>query len=433
MANLGRIELCTDRAKVFVGTGVELKVIYIVGPGGLSRNGMIRVITPGITPPPNYSNPGAPGFVTTKCSRDNAELEVTYARDHRMDDVFGKERLDRIATWPMRQTQVRARNVDLVEGDTITVTVGEKRFGGPGISFGKYLNIEEYFVCCEVDVDGSQEFKEICDPVPIKVEKKGPAMLRVYGPSIVVPGEKQRITVSAFDENGVDLPDSYEGSVEFSATTKDDSVSGPYKFNAEDGGHKHFNDIVCAELGTRSVHRIEVVDNDNDFEAISAPMVEGLIDDKYKIYWGSIHPHTGISLDVRLNGNVMNTPDDTYIYSREVVGLDFAAVCDHGIGQPDEDDMLPEEWELTKDCARRHNHPGRFVTFSSFEFSSERYGDHNFYFLNDDMPMEKIYDIDKLYEFYRGTDTIIIPHHVAVMRPIDWDHHDPEVEPLVEI
>ena len=108
------------------------------------------------------------------------------------------------------------------------------------------------------------------------------------------------------------------------------------------------------------------------------------------IYFGDIHTHTTFSDGRR-------EPEETL--GRAKSHLDFYAFTDHAqlpdsltwsrisrgldaIVQP-----MGKRWPEMQKLIREAHHPGKFVTFLAYEWSSMQWGDHNIYFLNDDEPI----------------------------------------------
>ncbi len=77
----------------------------------------------------------------------------------------------------------------------------------------------------------------------------------------------------------------------------------------------------------------------------------------WNVYYGHLHNHTGYS-----DGE--GTPADAYAHARDVAGLDFMGISDHGI-------MISQgEWNSLKSIANQYNADGSFATFWGFEWSS---------------------------------------------------------------
>ena len=163
------------------------------------------------------------------------------------------------------------------------------------------------------------------------------------------------------------------------------------------------------------------------------------------LYFGEIHTHTGLS-DGR------GEPADAVAVGK--AHLDFCALADHA-QFPDLSDFDDWEWGRERHAgwreavpgvkARWHEvqalmrdnyEPGQFVTFLAQEWSSNRWGDHNIYYLRDDEPLRFANSLSQLYAAVEGVDAMVIPHHTAYplrQRGIDWAEFDNAKAPVVEI
>jgi hypothetical protein len=103
--------------------------------------------------------------------------------------------------------------------------------------------------------------------------------------------------------------------------------------------------------------------------------------------------------------------------------------------------MRPEfepEWDLVKRLCREHNEPGRLVSFPGYEWTGNRtrWGDCNVFFRGEPAPLDLSLDIDDLFANLKALGAIAIPHHTGYEvgdRGKDWDHHDEDVCPFVEV
>jgi len=101
-------------------------------------------------------------------------------------------------------------------------------------------------------------------------------------------------------------------------------------------------------------------------------------------------------------------------------------------------DHFLEDWKLIQEVVAEANSPGEFVTFLGYEWHGNRrkYGDHNVYYLKDYEPLDCSETLPELYANLRKTEAIAIPHHTGYKvgeRGKDWNFHDEELSPLVEI
>lgn len=75
-------------------------------------------------------------------------------------------------------------------------------------------------------------------------------------------------------------------------------------------------------------------------------------------YFGYLHSHTSYS-----DGAL--TPEEAYAYARDVAGLDFLGITEHGYYMVEN----PHHWEELVETAKRFTEPGRFVAFRGTEWT----------------------------------------------------------------
>jgi hypothetical protein len=162
--------------------------------------------------------------------------------------------------------------------------------------------------------------------------------------------------------------------------------------------------------------------------------------DGLQLYWGDLHGQSehhvmhSQKMDFRQTGwskgISCGTLDECYRYARDVSMLDFVAITDQGA-------CLTDQWEFCQHKVREYHVPGRFVTLKGYEAGSPL-GHRNVIYSTDEI--DKPLDAKRFNSFHpdvvfehnrRRGDVIIIPHHVKTWT--DWQYHDPELEPLMEI
>ena len=152
----------------------------------------------------------------------------------------------------------------------------------------------------------------------------------------------------------------------------------------------------------------------------------------YKYFFGDIHAQTWMSDGV---GDL----DEFYIQHRDLLQDDFACITDHDtfVGNG----IMPSEWQEQKEMATHYHQEGRFVTFYGQEWTTARwpkgFGHKNIYHIDPTMPLldhtdEETNNTAKLFEKAKKLGAICIPHHIG-WTGVDWENHDPEAQPLVEI
>jgi hypothetical protein len=301
-------------------------------------------------------------------------------------------------------------------GESIIVTLGDTSGGGPGTRAQQIAqNGCEFTV--SVDYDGSGQWARLEDSPRLDI-LGGPAVrLHAVAPSIIQVGEELFLVVAPLDAFG------------HLAT----GFAGPVTLASGD----RMADLPVSEgiarrrlrLSAPGMQRVAVAAG--DLRAESNPILVQPDPPSFNLYWGDIHGHSTLSDGLR-------SPDDYYGYARQVARLDFAALTDHerawGAKGPD-----PRQWDEMRRKAVEYYEPGRFVTFSAYEWTSGRYGHKCVYYLTDDQPLFTAWDPAsdtpaRLYAALRGRPAMVITHHPAGgPAAADLAAIDPAWEPLVEI
>ena len=166
-------------------------------------------------------------------------------------------------------------------------------------------------------------------------------------------------------------------------------------------------------------------------------------DEPPSLYFGEIHTHTCLS-DGR------GEPADAI--AQGMAHLDFCALADHAQwpDMPEHDfdrsaasaewrtgvPALRDRWAEVQALVRDNYQPGVFVPFLGYEWSSDRWGDHNVYYLHDDEPIRYASSLPELYAAVEGVPAMVVPHHTAYPphhRGYTWEAFDTSKAPFVEI
>ncbi len=155
------------------------------------------------------------------------------------------------------------------------------------------------------------------------------------------------------------------------------------------------------------------------------------IDEPLHHYYGDLHGHTWMSDGT---GDV----DEYFRIRREYYEDDFASLTDHDTFVHKH--IFPTEFDLMNEYHRHYDKPGEFVTLFGQEYTTGRPPNgvgHKCLYHTDPIPLldhrDPAQDTGaKLAERLRELGGIMIPHHVG-WTGTDWENHDPQVQPLVEI
>jgi len=162
-----------------------------------------------------------------------------------------------------------------------------------------------------------------------------------------------------------------------------------------------------------------------------------------RVCFGDLHQHSEFSGCGRLNGSA----DQNQLYTRFVRGLDFMSTIDHA------EHLNDRDWRALQLAAERNNRPGRFVTFTGFEWTSEFDAGGNLYRGHYNAVFREVGRGDtyfsasdprtntplELWEALRravgGSGNVLtFPHHTSRrMAWLSWNYYDPDMVPLIEI
>ena len=396
----GTLELHGPRA-VPAGGRASWEIVYTAGPLGVATGGgVLFQVSPfwGWSPPQTEA-PAAEGHVGVTTS-GSARLEVEVG--------------------DLGYAIARVMEGRVAAGESVTFAYGPARAD-------RFAEKEERFYV-KVDGDGDGFFAPVTGYPLVETLPGEAARLLATASSFTGPDGAVRLTVAALDAMD-DRATGYRGTVRLEATGASFDLPPPYTFDEHDAGAHTFE----LHGATKDSFRIEVADDAGGLAALSNPIAPGPFPTGHVLLWGDLHGHSNLS-------DGTGTPEDYYAFARAVAALDVAALTDHdahGLWALDE---RPELWDRIRAAARRAYEPGRFVTFAGYEWTSWTFGHRHVLFGRDDdaplfsMRAPATSTPEGLWAALAGHDAITIPHHPAGGPvPIDWDHHDPRFEPVVEI
>jgi hypothetical protein len=165
-----------------------------------------------------------------------------------------------------------------------------------------------------------------------------------------------------------------------------------------------------------------------------------------EVFYGDLHNHSGLSYG---HGSF----DDAIKNAK--LQLDFVSVTLHAAWPdiPTDDPRLGylvdyhkigfakalNNWKGYLKKVDDYNQPGEFVTFPSYEWHSNQYGDYCIYYKDVlDLPIFDSMDLSLLRQnlMQLPTQTFLIPHHIGYKqgyRGINWDAFSNQISPVAEI
>lgn len=417
----------TPHENMAAGSFVTLSFRYMVGEQGFAEGGVLRIGTPctgwGEPLPPRsryWFAMQPPAYF-----RRNTMAELTTAGDAQIKLSVEKRMLRYTppgGAWRWWIT-IQVEKASLAPGDVITVVYGDTRWGERGAQVQKFPEKEAYFEVL-VDVEGTGEYVEIPgSPLTFDIVSGQASRLKVTLPSLVGRANPFDIRLALTDDfHNLAQPTSV-GSI----TLQDVTHDPPHRVEIKpDAAEMSLSDKASFVFENRGVHRLRAHSARPRIQTQSNPVLVQEETPQEQIYWGDLHTQS------KFHGPgswSVGTPDELYRYAREVSHLDFAAITDDAA-------PIGEGWFPIQQAAIDHYEPGAFVTFKAFEWCSKKYGHRNTIF--GDLEVEEHYPrdlfegtIEEFWDYFRGKNVIMIPHHTLVWT--DWDYHDPELEPLVEL
>ena len=409
LAAEGRFRVDTG-GELIAGQQANLKLYYEAGAGGLRAGSRLRFGLPNtgwdkpVVPQQRYWDEIVNGDarrlapfhpVNTTATVENGGKTVCALEV--MERMLVPDEDPAFAYWRWWIT-LTVEGDDLPAGGRICVLYGDERFGVPTriqTFVEPQINVAAY-----VASPGSDEFFTICgSPFYLDVVAGAPARANVVVPSVGDEECKPRIV---FTDECQCVP-----------------ASRPSIALTLEGG------ALCDESGRVWGRANPTV----------APDASGL-----RLFWGDLHAQSEHHVmhsqkkDFRQEGwskgISCGTLDECYEYGRDVSMLDFVAMTDQGA-------CLTNKWEYCQGKVREYHADGKFVVFRGYEAGSPL-GHRNVIFSSDtiEAPLDPVrfnsFHPTVVFEHYRGRkDVLIIPHHVKTWT--NWDYHDPELEPVMEI
>lgn len=402
-------EFSISRDTVHVGESVELSVEYKVGESGIEQGGGLRLMTPYSS----WSDAVLSENDVVLQSAESAKLDVNLIR----------------YAYPMfgHIYAIIVSEGCLVKGDVIRI-----KYHGPdgGVRAQTYPKEQVHFPAL-LDARGDGMYYPLSYSIvpAVKVVPGGANRVRIAVPMIVKNGKPFDVRALILDEHYNPVIEPYTHPLTL-RLERDDKTIREMSCNAQDGRFiftglvpDHPGMYVITVSGPGLQDRQQVIKCTADESELS-------------LYWGAIHGHTDVS-----DGEF--DPDDYYRYGRDSGLLDFCCLADH-------------DWEIVEhernrkrggftylqELAQKHNDPGRFVTFSAYEWMGPD-GHVNVYYNNDrtDNPIyvgdvsvlqwQKAQTLAGLIDLYQGRDDVILIPHSSHGQL--WRSHDDALMPVVEM
>jgi hypothetical protein len=392
-----------DGTRVTAGGRGRFRLSYEVGPLGIAKGGGIYLQ---VSPFWGWSTPQvederAPGYTRVEASAGDIELKPR---------TLGPQLL-----------QLRVTGRPLRAGDRVTLVYGA---GPAGAVADRYAERGSRFWFA-VDGDGDGVRGVLKDSPQVEVLPGQPAKLRVTLPGSARPGESVAITLALLDAVGnAGMP--VQGEIVFPEPPAGLELPARVALAPADGGHK----TVFGTAREPGIVRLRA-EGPGGLSAESNPLL--ISREGPRVLWGDLHGHSNLS-------DGTGTPEQYFLYARDVSGLDVAALTDHDHWGMLALDVHPELWDEIQRETRRFHEPGRFVTLLGYEWTSWIQGHRHVLHFADQAKLLSSLDPDyaspvQLWRALAGLPVLTFAHHSAG-GPIatNWAiPPDPVLEPVTEI
>ena len=410
---MGAIKLLTPGPFV-AGSYAELVLVYTAGTFGIDDTGMVKVSwrTTSDLSKPQFSKPDAANFTTVEAS-NGARLEVWF---------------DRLNIRPYGNTLlIRVGRGYLRCGDTLTIRLGDRRQGSPGLRL--QTNVENKVeLRSSVDAFAAYEFCELPEQPAFDLVA-GPAVSwKAILPSLAVVGEPFRLAIVAEDMWGNPTGDA-AGTLKLEPSMPLGGLDDRVAIKKGDGP-RVIENLVAASAGDLALKITtdgRVLAQANPLRVVtSAPI---------RRYWADLHGQSGETIG-------MGTAEDYFRYARDKAFVDM-------VGHQGNDFQITDTfWEKLNELTAQFDQPGKFVCLPGYEWSGNTGmgGDRNIFFRREGRPIRRsshilvqdetstdaIYTADKLFEAISGEDCRVIAHVGGRYADVKYAH-DGRVERTVEV
>ncbi len=382
------------------GTG-RWELIYEAGDLGIAEGGLVFLQ---VSPfwgwsTPQVEWPDLPGYTEVETDAEGVELRAS---------TLGQQLLG-----------VRIGGRALRAGERLRLVYGAGPAGARVDSFAEAASPFRF----AVDGDGDGVRGLVADPPTVAIVAAATSRLVLTLPSTARPGDRVRLNVALLDAAG-----NRAGAA--TATVRlETGLSGPEEVEIRpDSGGRGEIELTVPGAGVFTVAGA----TGDGLRARSNPLVVTGIP---PIAWGDLHGHSGLS-------DGTGTPEDYFLYARDVAALDVVSLTDHDHwGMPPLADS-PDLWRRIVEAAQRFHRPGRLVTLPGYEWTNWVRGHRHVLWFDDGDGARVRSSVDpawdtpaELWAGLAGERALTVAHHSAG-GPIatDWSFAPPPgLEPVTEV
>lgn len=339
---------------VVAGSWTSFELVFTAGRFGMDDTGSLRICTRQMSDlaTPQFADPAAPNHVSAEAS-NGAVLRLWF------EPKLG------MRPWSRTLTVMVVRGF-LRPGDTITVRLGDRRGGSPGLRMQTFCEDEFRFLVL-ADVFATCNWALLPDQPSLRVVPGEPAAWRAVLPTLRRAGEPFALCLRADDAWG----------------NPTDRVSGRFRLHAEGAALEGLPDAFDWPEGARA-HRIEGLRAATPGEVriawlgkaghpLAAANPLRIVERAPLLpFWADLHGQSGETIG-------SNSARRLAEYGRDCAFLD--AMCHQG----NDFQITGEFWRDLNRLTAEFDRPGRFVFFPGYEWSGNTAlgGDRNVVFADE--------------------------------------------------
>jgi hypothetical protein len=351
-ATIGRVTLAPT-PPVVAGSHASFEITFTAGRYGVDDTGSLRICTRQVSDlaRPQFTNPKAPNYVSAEAS-NGAVLRISFDA--------------KLAMRPWSRTiTITVERGFLSPGDTITVRLGDRRGGSPGLRMQTYCEDEFRFLVL-ADVFATCNWALLPDQPKLAVVAGEPATYRAVLPTLRRAGEPFALCLRADDAWG-NPTDRLRGRVALRAVGG--AIAGlPEAFEWPEGARAHRIEALSAAPGDIAV---EWLDEAGQRRAVSNPL--RIVERAALLpFWADLHGQSGETVGT-------NSARRLAEYARDCAFVDV--MCHQG----NDFQITGDFWRDLNRLTAEFDQAGRFVFFPGYEWSGNTAigGDRNVIFADE--------------------------------------------------
>lgn len=341
---LGRIAL-SPQVNIVAGSVGTWTLTYTVGSYGVDSGGQLKIAFPLVTDweTPQFDQPAAPGY-TTVVTNGSAKVRASW------------QPKGYVRPWNLCIV-IDIYDGSLDPGDTITITLGDRTHGSPGIRAQTYVESKFEFRTL-VDPTNGCDPRRIPSSPQVSIVAAEIALLVCMVPSQATVNEPFEIFIKGEDQwrNPTEPP----ANVQFEWIGSGRASFSDQGATVSESGHGYLV-AKAAGFSCRS--------NPIEIRAAAAEPAN-------QRYWGDLHAQTKETVGT-------GSEDEYFTFGRDRAFLDFMS------HQGNDFQIRDEYWQHINDTAQKYHQEGRFVVFPGYEWSanSPAGGDHNVIYRQEGQPI----------------------------------------------